>query len=396
MGRSTERGSQEVIRDIGEDKETQEGDTSCREEAEEGSEDRLLQEEVVMRDARNLGKSERGSLEIIRCYSEDSSPQYPTGMQLEDGAALGLTRSYTDEEKYWGKGNCDSCPREVTSGNGGCDGEKHSQEVVSDYNWHISNGSHSNGQIIHQESNNYRKEGSGQQDLISELQYDSSVGGGGEKDQKEMYKERDEKDQGEMHVLDRCQLDKQILQKRQRKSKSSKEKKRGRVSGGRIDVGQGAGHQRMEESGFQDLYRGHSVEEEDIPQDTGDGCSEGNSQCVLNSCRTEVTNLKISKEGLRERGEINGNKGEQVGTEMRGSKEVLFVPKEKNDLEVVKSYREEIPESRKNHKGCSECYVSYREEFRSPGNGSSGSGEGNEMDQGAKSRCYMEVLYTAC
>ncbi|XP_071974514.1 peptidyl-prolyl cis-trans isomerase FKBP2 isoform X1 [Engystomops pustulosus] len=132
--------------------------------------------------------------------------------------------------------------------------------------------------------------------------------------------------------------DAQVLQKRKKKSK---EKKRGKANGS---------------SGFQDLYRGQSLEEE---TDTRE-----NSQCELSSSSAEATDMGTSQGDYRQ--EINGNSGPLIGNQGRGFKEGLGVAKSNSD-EVSKT----SPQSNRG----------YRDVVRSPGNGSSGSGEGLEMEQ---------------
>lgn len=326
----------------------QRGDGGYEQGAEEEEDEaRDLQEEVVS-DERSPRSSERGSMETISAYIVRS------GSQQEEKASQGLSRSCTSEERYWGEGS-----DQVASLEGGSrDQDPH--DMTRDCRL---------GEIAPR-----------REDLDpppEALQCGSHT--------IEVKDHRAECHGTDQEEAEKSHLDVQVFQKRQRKSKGGKEKKRSKANGACRDHSQPDGDHRMEESSFQELYRGLSVEEEDSQPDAGGG--EG-SPCVLGRCKPEAT-YRLPEKELRQ-----GDVGTwSKGCDCQGSREALFSPKDKNGLlEVMKSHRDEL-EGKSDYGGSSECYSCYRSEFRSPGNGSSGSGEGAEMEQGNYHGTCREVTY---
>ncbi|XP_018420445.1 PREDICTED: uncharacterized protein LOC108793976 [Nanorana parkeri] len=388
MGR---RGTQEGLCDDRAEGGTEGGNGSYSEGAEEEDEIRDLQE-APMSDERSPRSSERGSVETISGCIVHSGSQHGTGSLQEEKAYQGLTRSYTSEEKYWGKDSGEITSLEVASGHQ--DMASGHQDMASDCSLgDIRSESQSDGEriperedIVHQEPANV-------------LQYMSN--GSEVKDHKGGCNESHPRNQGEAekHLSEKSQLDGQVFQKRQRKNKGSKEKKRSRANGVCREQSIQDGQQRMEASSFQELYRGLSVEEEDTQQDAeAEASSEGGSRCFLSGCRTEAAYVRVSEKELRQDKmgpEISWNKAITQGCDGRGSgEEALFSPKDQNGLlEIMKSHKGGDLENKGDYSGSSEVYSSYRSEFRSPGNGSSGSGEGTEMEQGNYHGACREVSY---
>lgn len=278
---------------------------------------------------------ERGSAEAIG----GCSSHYAIGEQAHQT----LTRSHTDEDKSWGKGNTKSVPQGVTGGSRGSAGER--CMVAGDCAW---------GDM----------RDPGPVDPSSDQLPCEARGGADGRDM--------EKVQERMEMPEGSNQDAQALQKRKKKCKSSKEKKRGQANGG---------HKRWEERSFPDLYRGQSLEEEEeaLVQDVrGEGEIREDSQCESSSSSAEVTDIGTSEVDLKDQGqESNGNKGRSMVIEGRGPKEGLPFSKEiSNSPGVIKGYSEE------HHEECPHSNGSYRDVLRSPGNGCSGSAEGLEMEHG--------------
>lgn len=339
-------------------------------EDEEDDEARDLQEEV-MSDERSPRSSERGSMETISAYIVRS------GSQQEEKACQGLSRSCTSEERYWGEGS-----DQVTSLEGG-GRDQDPQDMARDCRLgETSNGSQSDGERAP------RREDIDPPEALQCGSHAIEV-----KEHSAGCHDTDHRDQEEADRpgAENSHLDMQVFQKRQRKNKGGKEKKRSKANGACRDQSRTDGDQRMEESSFQELYRGLSVEEEDGQPDAGGE----ESPCVLGRCKTEAS-YRLPEKELRQGDmgtESNWSKATPQGCDCQGSREALFPPKDKNGLlEVMKSHRDDL-ESKADYGGSSEFYSCYRSEFRSPGNGSSGSGEGAEMEQGNYHGTCREVTY---